>query len=98
MAPIGTDDTTTAELETPTLLLPTVRAGTWPERTPWHQRSGVALVAGLVGIVGLITLAVSVVTVSDDSIRPSSPPPTTTSTQAPVTSTPPAPLTTAPPL
>jgi hypothetical protein len=77
MAPIGTQDTSTAELETPTQVLPAVRAVTSSERTPWHQRPGLALAAGLVGVVGLIALVVSVVTVSDESTRPSAPAPTT---------------------
>jgi hypothetical protein len=96
MAPIGTEDTTTAELETPTQVLPAVRAATSSERTAWHQRPGLALVAGLVGVVGLIALAVSVVTVSDESTRSSTPAPTTQTAPAQPTNQrmPPPPLAT----
>jgi hypothetical protein len=72
MTPIGADDVTTTELETPTRVLPIESMGTdvaWPQRTRWYDRTPVLLAAGFLGIVGLIALAVSVVTVSDESTR-----------------------------
>jgi hypothetical protein len=110
MTPIGAGDVTTTELETPTRVLPIESTGkdvAWPQRTRWYDRTPVLFAAGLLGIAGLIALAVSVVTVSDESTRAPRPA-TTVSTppkptlQAPDTATaapvdPPSPSVTQPP-
>jgi hypothetical protein len=51
---------------------------------PWYQRTAVAVVAGAVAVGGLVALVIAVVTVSDESTHPITPPARITASVTPL--------------
>jgi hypothetical protein len=70
----------------------TERLMSWPGRPdlarrvtmPWYQRTAVAVVAGAVAVGGLVALVIAVVTVSDESTHPITPPARITASVTPL--------------